>query len=121
MNKITRPISVLINNEEFNNATKLMSTIEQNKLDDYMEAPDILELDDSEKFKDNDGHIVNIETRGNKTLIDAYFLADDVDRILEMPKLLTTIINKNGDYKYDYHYKYFINHIDKSVTKNNYI
>lgn len=74
----------------------------------YDIAPDIIHLEEHEKFRNNDGNIVNIEIRGERTVNDIYFKVKDVMIAFEMEKLYDTITDKR---KYGYiendHYKYF--------------
>lgn len=72
----------------------------------YLEAPPIFQLEDDEKFRDSDGNIFEIETRGERTSKGVYFLVKDVAIAFEMPNLNTTILNnvsseyiENDDYK----------------------
>ena len=65
-------------------------------------------LDDEEKFKDNEGNIVEIETRGERTPTDVYFLGSDVAIAFEMKKLLDYLIHTNSNYLLNEHYMYFI-------------
>jgi hypothetical protein len=70
---------------------------------EYLEAPEILALEDDEKFKDING-IVEIETRGERTSKGIYFLAKDVAKAFEMPRLSDVINNKDRCYKENIHY-----------------
>lgn len=71
-------------------------------------APDIIYLDDSEKFKDENGVCVEIETRGTRKVDSIYFKVKDVSISFKMDNLLTTIIDKRKDgYIENNHYKYF--------------
>ena len=56
----------------------------ENDLKDELEmAPPILVLNDNEKFRDNEGKIYEIETRGKERTIDSvYFLCKDVSKAL---------------------------------------
>jgi hypothetical protein len=65
---------------------------------DFKEAPGILGLDDEEKFHDNEGNVVEIETRGEREHDKVYFLAKDVATAFELPNLIKTIINKDRGY-----------------------
>jgi len=65
---------------------------------DLKEAPGILGLDDEEKFHDNEGNVVEIETRGEREHDKVYFLAKDVATAFELPNLIKTIINKDRGY-----------------------
>ena len=70
-------------------------------------APDIIYLDDSEKFKDENGVCVEIETRGTRKVDEIYFKVKDVSIGFKMNNLLTTIISSSSIYKEFKHYKYF--------------
>lgn len=75
---------------------------------DLKEAPGILVLDDEEKFHDNEGNVVEIETRGEREHDKVYFLAKDVVTAFKMPKLMDTLTDKRRDgYKNNIHYRYF--------------
>lgn len=76
---------------------------------EYPKAPDLLYLEDSEKFTDNDGNVVDIETRGVRTQTGIYFLAKDVSTAFEMPSLSNNVYEKtNTDYIKNEHYKIFL-------------
>jgi hypothetical protein len=71
-------------------------------------APDIIYLDDSEKFKDENGVCVEIETRGTRKAAEIYFKVKDVSISFKMNNLVTTIIDKRkGGYIENQDYKYF--------------
>ena len=57
--------------------------------DDYEcpPAPDILELNDSEKFKDTDGNVLDIEVRGTRNKKDTYFKVKNVSKEFNILKL----------------------------------
>jgi hypothetical protein len=72
-------------------------------------APEILELNDEEKFKDKDGNILEIEVRGERNCKKCYFKVKDVSDGFIMPNLQDTILDiklKDG-YIVDEHYKFF--------------
>jgi|688.fasta_scaffold216641_2 hypothetical protein len=71
-------------------------------------APDIINLEDNEKFKDNEDNFIEIETRGEREVDKIYFKVKDVMIDFNMPNLYTTIIDKRTDgYIVNTHYKYF--------------
>jgi hypothetical protein len=84
---------------------------ENNKITDdkgVEKAPNIIILEDNEKFKDNEGNIVEIETRGEREVDKIYFKVKDVMIGFNMPNLYTTIIDKRTEgYIVNTHYKYF--------------
>jgi hypothetical protein len=89
---------------------------EINKMYDFSMAPDILELDDNEKFKDSHDNIIEIEVRGNRNYKECYFLMEDVMEGFKLKNLYNTILHKNGDYNKDVHYKYFISKKNENFT-----
>jgi hypothetical protein len=87
--------------------------VNEQKLD-IESVPPLLELKDEEKFKDDKGNIIEIETRGSKTLDGIYFYGKDVEKMLEL-ECITDILN-NPTTKYDetIHYKNFIRSCQES-------
>ena len=72
-------------------------------------APEIIYLEDSEKFKDNDGNIIEIETRGERNVDKIYFYVKDIMKGFEMENLNDVIIDKRREgYNEGIHYTYFI-------------
>lgn len=71
----------------------------------YDEAPPLLELSEEECLKDKNGHILNVEVRGERNEDKVVFKAKDIARIFEMENLPKTINDKRGDYikGEDYH------------------
>lgn len=57
----------------------------------YLSAPDILELDDSEKLCDDEGNIYEIEVRGERNVDKCYFRASDVELTLGMKNITGTL------------------------------
>jgi len=84
------------------------------------EAPAILYLNKSEMFRDTDGNVVNVETRGEKNRNKIYFKVKDVSIGFEMPNLYTTIIDKryNG-YEINIDYKTFFNRVSLGLPQTN--
>lgn len=85
-------------------------------------APEIIILEDNEKFTDNEGNIVEIETRGTRQFDKIYFKVKDVAKGFEMEHLYTTLIKKNTKYEINKHYNYFtcniLDNIQKKSNKN---
>ena len=72
-------------------------------------APNIIHLNDTEKFKDNNGNIIDIETRGERKVNSVYFKVTDVMVGFKLENLYDIIIDKRKDgYIENIHYKYFI-------------
>lgn len=87
--------------------------VEENRQHQEIEnAPPILHLDDSEKFHDADGNVIEIETRGERDRKKIYFKVKDIGVGFKMPSLSKNIMRhkyvdvENG-YKYGLHYKAF--------------
>jgi hypothetical protein len=76
------------------------------KTNTIADAPAIIELTDAEKFKDNDGNVMEIEVRGTRNHNDCYFLVKDIMKSFELPSLYKVIVRERG-YTEDTHYKYF--------------
>ncbi len=70
-------------------------------------APDIIELDNSDKFKDENNNIIEIETRGERSVDKIYFKVKDVMEGFQMENLNKTIIDKKSFFVDGEHYKYF--------------
>ena len=104
------------------NIPKMMPDSDESKEEkyEYPEAPSILYLNDDEKFKDDNGNVVEIETRGERTAKGIYFLANDVSSVFEMPSLIKTFLSKDTNYTID-DYKTFatqnVQDLDKTDCK----
>lgn len=76
-------------------------------------APPILQLDDTEMFKDNKGNCLDIEVRGERDHKKCFFKVKDVSIAFDMPNLNSSLLHKNNDtetnnkYLINLHYKYF--------------
>jgi predicted GIY-YIG superfamily endonuclease len=87
-------------------------------------APPILELKDEEKFKDDKGNIVDIETRGIKTFDGIYFYGKDVEKMLNINDISSLLKHESSSYIVYKHYKKFyrpspVNHGCKDNESNN--
>lgn len=72
-------------------------------------APKLIRLNDNEKFQDDQGNFIEIETRGSRNVDSIYFKVKDVMTGFKIDNLQTTIIDKRSTgYKENEHYKYFI-------------
>jgi hypothetical protein len=80
---------------------------EPNEDVEYENAPPLLELTDEEKFKDTNGNIIDIETRGEKHRNKIYFKVKNVSVAFGMDTLNKTIIDIRNGYKRNKHYKTF--------------
>jgi prophage antirepressor-like protein len=95
--------------EDENNNTCINydNTEVDNNLYNILPAPDILELKDDQKFKDQFGNIMDIEVRGKRNRNDCYFCVKDISNSFKINRLQNTIIRTDSEYKENIHYKYF--------------
>lgn len=78
--------------------------------EDYEEAPLIIELEETEKFRDCNGNTVEIETRGERNRNKIYFKVKDIMTAFCMPNLDRTLRNDISEYKFKVHYNIFFIH-----------
>ena len=78
---------------------------EQQQHEEVENAPPLLHLDDSEKFHDADGNVIEIETRGERHEDKIYFKTKDVSIGFGLPNLNDTIMNIYGGYQRNIDYK----------------
>ncbi len=71
-------------------------------------APDIICLEDNEKFTDDNGNVLEIETRGTRQSDGVYFKVKDVSRGFGVDDLYVTLIKKHTQYVEHNDYVYFI-------------
>jgi hypothetical protein len=76
--------------------------------DDVKEAPEILLLEEEEKFSDTEGNVMEIETRGERNRNKIFFRVKDVINVFELPNLQSVLIDERKTYEKDIHYQYFI-------------
>lgn len=75
---------------------------------EYEEAPNVLYLEDHEKFQDVNGVSLDIEVRGERHEDKIYFKVKDVSKAFDMKYLYDTIIEaRESPYEKDVDYKYF--------------
>ena len=72
-------------------------------------APQILHLDDGEKFHDADGNVIEIETRGERHEDKIYFNVKDVSVGFGLPNLNDALTHKEKGYKRGTDYKHMFN------------
>jgi hypothetical protein len=64
----------------------------------YKDAPSILQFKDDEKFHNKDGEIQEIEVRGERAVNKCYFRATDVEKMLHIEHIRTTLINPGSSF-----------------------
>ena len=65
----------------------------------YLPAPPLLELEFDEKFHDDDGNVLEIETRGERDHDKIFFRVQDVMTAFDMPNLDKSLLHVNTNYK----------------------
>jgi hypothetical protein len=80
-------------------------------------APPILHLKEEEKFRDSDGNVLEIETRGERHEDKIYFKAKDVSVAFDLPSLNKNIIDKERGSERNVDYKTFIRPHSKESNK----
>ena len=75
--------------------------------DKYDTAPDIIYLDNNQKFKDDEGNIIEIETRGDKNVNNIYFKVKDVMNGFKIDHLQDTLVKNITNYNENIDYKFF--------------
>ncbi len=80
---------------------------EEVKDDNNIKAPLIIELKNDEKFMDNEGNIIEIETRGERAVDKIYFKVKDVSDGFEMPNLEKNIKDTKSAFIINNHYVIF--------------
>ena len=95
INKINNEIDI-DNKIENNNINEEINVISQEQI---LEAPSILRLEDHEKFRDSDGKIIEIQTRGEKIQDKIYFKVKDVSIGFELPYLKDSLLKEDRGYE----------------------
>ena len=84
-----------------------MTNNERDETDYPPDAPPILDLEDEEKFHDNEGNAVEIETRGERTSKCVLFLTKDVAIVFNMPHLVKALTKEDRGYEKEHHYQFY--------------
>lgn len=100
--KVFIPKTFLDNIPELNNVDKI---VDNNGIE---KAPLIIYLQEHEKFYDNDGNTLDIETRGDRNVNNVYFKVTDIMEEFNIKYLNDSITHKQSNYVYNDDYKYFI-------------
>lgn len=97
---------------------------EVNKEDDIVDdnniekAPPIINLKDSEKFHDDNGNVLEIETRGVREHDKIYFKVKDVSEAFGSKNICKNIVNSSTLYIENNDYKYFICEKEYNLYQN---
>ena len=108
--------SNIINNLSSDNTSVLShSIISTNK---YPIAPDILDIEEHEKFKNSIGQTLDITIRGERNYKNCYFRVKDISKGFEMPRLQNIILSSETTYEINVHYIYFVMVSDKNLVND---
>ena len=123
--KIYQKAKLLITeNWVLNNVPKFMNEITETSYQ-YEVAPDILDLNNDEKFKDELGNIIEIEVRGERNHNNCYFKVKDISEGFNILNLQTVINNNDSTYERIIDYKCFTviskQKNDNQLSKKNYL
>lgn len=72
-----------------------------------VEAPLLLSLDENEKFKDENGNVLEVEVRGERHKNKIFFKVQDVMTAFKMPSLDRVLFDVTSNYERNLHYKCF--------------
>lgn len=98
--------SLLLTEEYVNNNVPGFGT--NTKKLDLEITPPLLTLEDNMKFRDENGNIIEIETRGERTMEGIYFYGKDIEKMLQLERLTNHLVNETSSFKENKHYKKFI-------------
>ena len=104
--------SFVNNNEQLIEEIKEINIVDKNGI---KLAPNIIKLQDHEKFHDDENNIVEIQTRGTRDYDNIYFFVKDVEKAFNMDNLSIVLLNEQGQYQENVDYIYFIR---KKQTNN---
>ena len=102
------PKMMQLNNQITTNTNSNEQLIDNNtEINNISKVPSLLKLNDNEKFKDDNGNVLQIEVRGERLHNKCFFRVKDVMDGFKMNNLNTTLLHETG-YKKGIHYTYFI-------------
>ena len=81
---------------------------------EYEKLPPVVELEEGQKFVDDEGYEYPITMRGNRDYDNCYFKVSDVGDLFELKDLTDVVTRKNSGYEKNIHYKIFI--YNKSIS-----
>ena len=110
----------IIINEEIIKIIPELNNLNQIICDDngVEKAPNIINLNDDEKFRDNENNILEIETRGEREPNKIFFKVKDVSNEFKIKNLNKIIIDNDTSYTNNIDYKFFICNERKNISIN---
>ena len=106
-NQLSKKAQLLLTDSWVMDNMPNMTTNKRDEKDYPPDAPPILDLEDDEKFHDNEGNAVEIETRGYRTSKGVLFLAKDVAIVFNMPHLVKALTKEDRGYEKGHHYQFY--------------
>jgi hypothetical protein len=103
----TVPMAIVSQEQSEISEDECVTENNKNKVE-YKVAPDIIHLTDDEKFTDENGDMIEIETRGEKTETGIYFKVSDVAKGFNMERLNDTMYQPHSGYVRGIDYATFI-------------
>jgi hypothetical protein len=85
---------------------------------DTKTLPDVLELDEGEKFVDTDGKLVEIMVRGVRDIDGIYFNASDIGAMLSIANITNTFTKEFTRFEKGKHYVYFMEKCNGGNSRN---
>jgi len=98
-------------------ATEIQSEVEM-IMSNIRDAPPMLDLTESEKFKDHKGHILEIEVRGERDEEESFFRAKDVARCFNDIRCQDVILNCHSSFYENNDYIFFYRPINDGTVEN---
>jgi prophage antirepressor-like protein len=105
--KLSKSTKLLLTKEYIETNVPKMCVTDDLKYD-IEPVPPLLELNDEEKFKDIDGNVMEIETRGERDCNNCYFKVKDISTAFDIPNIQKILNNKNNNYIEEVHYNTFL-------------
>ena len=69
---------------------------EEDKEVEALKAPELLELEESEKFRDVEGNVINVEIRGERSMDKIYFCAGDIESKFKLNRIKGTLQDRTS-------------------------
>jgi hypothetical protein len=105
-----------INNLSSDNTSVLNHSI--STINKYPNAPETLDIEEYEKFRDSNGQTLDITIRGERNHKNCYFRLKDISRCFEMPNIDKNIKDTKSSYEIEIDYKIFTRNSELDESKN---
>lgn len=98
LKKKKKPIVVYESSDEEDDDVEQENVLEKPVEPTYLPAPPLLELEFDEKFHDDDGNVLEIETRGERHSQKIFFRVKDIMKAFDIPTLIQSLLHKDRGY-----------------------